>query len=414
MTRAQGGIRAWLAAIVVAGATLFIAPTAAHASGAGTLVADINAARASAGLGRLVYDGSLSGVAQAWANHMAATDTLAHNPSTPSQIRAGWSAWGENVGFTTTGSASTLHRAFMASPGHRANILKRSFTSLGVGWATKNGHTYVAEVFAAYPGAGSSGSGSSSSKASASKSSKASTSKSRASTSAGGSGASTSGTQGTSSNRAASSGAATSSARTTTPTTTPTPVHPDGLVLGDTGAKVRAMQVRLGVHGHAVRADGVFGPVTDRAVRAFQHDARLRVDGIVGAKTHAALAKPAPKKTTPKKTTAATRAPVADEAVATPTTTTPDPAMLLALARDRAAARSETSRTPPPTALTSTAAPAAFASPVAFTEAAGSTTGTATTDAPRSETAVALAALLTLAAALAAAGAWVLRRRRAG
>ena len=372
MTRAQGGIRTWLAAVAVAASTLLVAPTAAHASGAGTLAADVNAARASAGLRTLTSDGSLSAVAQSWANHMAQTDTLAHNPSTPSQIRSGWSAWGENVGFTTIGSASTLHQAFMASAGHRANILNRSFTSLGVGWATKNGHTYVAEVFAAYPQAAARSS-SSSSGSSATKSAGRASSTARSGSSSG-----------TSQAPAASSATSrTTTTSTTAPAAAPQIVHPKGLVLGDTGTNVRAMQVRLGFHGHKVRADGVFGPVTDRAVRGFQHDAGLRVDGIVGKRTAAALAKPAPKKATSTK-------------------------------KPAAAARFDATRVPLAPEPTPTTSQSALATPAALVDAQQVTTAASPDSDPGPSTAATLATLLTLAAALGAAVVWTVHRRRAG
>ncbi|GMA23313.1 hypothetical protein GCM10025864_10720 [Luteimicrobium album] len=295
MTRAQGRIRAWLAAVVVAGATLFVAPSAAHASGPGTLAADINAARASAGLRTLRYDGSLNAVAQSWANHMAATDTLAHNPSTPSRIRSGWSAWGENVGFTTTGSAKVLHQAFMASAGHRANILNRSFTSLGVGWATKNGHTYVAEVFAAYPQAKSA---SKPTKASpkpkpTSKHTKASPKPKPTSKRTKASPKPKVASKPTTGYESRSSDLHSTGTSGHTPTTSSPRASTHGLALGATGPQVRAVQVRLGVHGHPVRVDGRFGPATSHAVRAFQHDAGLKVDGVVGKQTASALAKAA-------------------------------------------------------------------------------------------------------------------------
>jgi cell wall-associated NlpC family hydrolase len=63
---------------------------------------------------------------------------------------------------------------------------------------------------------------------------------------------------------------------------------------GDRGEDVRRMQRRLHVHGlDPGPADGVFGPRTEKAVRAFQKAKRLEVDGIIGPKTTRALqAKP--------------------------------------------------------------------------------------------------------------------------
>src|SRR5215217_1310752 len=53
---------------------------------------------------------------------------------------------------------------------------------------------------------------------------------------------------------------------------------------GDTGTRVAQLQQLLGVD-----ADGVFGPQTAAAVRAFQERAGLPVDGVVGAATWRAL-----------------------------------------------------------------------------------------------------------------------------
>jgi len=60
---------------------------------------------------------------------------------------------------------------------------------------------------------------------------------------------------------------------------------------GTRGEDVRRMQRRLQAHGFDPGpADGVFGPRTDSAVRAFQRARGLAVDGIVGPLTRAALA----------------------------------------------------------------------------------------------------------------------------
>lgn len=62
------------------------------------------------------------------------------------------------------------------------------------------------------------------------------------------------------------------------------PAAPRALRKGDRGADVVALQTALGV-----RPDGDFGPATDAAVRLFQADRGLVVDGMVGAMTRAAL-----------------------------------------------------------------------------------------------------------------------------
>ena len=60
---------------------------------------------------------------------------------------------------------------------------------------------------------------------------------------------------------------------------------------GDSGAAVETLQTRLNVWGAnpALAVDGGFGPATLAAVKAFQTQQHLTVDGIVGAQTWAAL-----------------------------------------------------------------------------------------------------------------------------
>jgi murein DD-endopeptidase MepM/ murein hydrolase activator NlpD len=71
--------------------------------------------------------------------------------------------------------------------------------------------------------------------------------------------------------------------------TAPAPVHGKPKLTasvrrGSTGEVVRYIQGVLGL-----KQDGQFGPITDRAVRAFQQKHKLKVDGIVGHITYARM-----------------------------------------------------------------------------------------------------------------------------
>jgi len=58
---------------------------------------------------------------------------------------------------------------------------------------------------------------------------------------------------------------------------------------GDQKHPVSSLQYLLRTRGHSVTVDGIFGPNTDAAVRAFQQQKNLVVDGIVGPNTWRAL-----------------------------------------------------------------------------------------------------------------------------
>jgi hypothetical protein len=58
---------------------------------------------------------------------------------------------------------------------------------------------------------------------------------------------------------------------------------------GDKGNDVFWLQVALNNHGAGLKVDRDFGPATERAVRKFQKDKGLTVDGVVGRQTWKAL-----------------------------------------------------------------------------------------------------------------------------
>ncbi|MDD4570376.1 MAG: peptidoglycan-binding domain-containing protein [Tepidanaerobacteraceae bacterium] len=67
------------------------------------------------------------------------------------------------------------------------------------------------------------------------------------------------------------------------------------LYQGLIGDDVRELQSNLESLGYDVGPiDGIFGPLTEQAVKKFQKDNKLVVDGIVGQETFAALEKLVP------------------------------------------------------------------------------------------------------------------------
>jgi uncharacterized protein YkwD len=104
----------------------------------------INAERQAVGSVSLVVVPELVAGARAQAEAMAAEGRIFHNQNL-GDITDGWYLMGENVG--RGGNIETLHDAFMASPGHRDNLLNPVYDAVGVGVVWADGIPYVAEVF---------------------------------------------------------------------------------------------------------------------------------------------------------------------------------------------------------------------------------------------------------------------------
>ena len=113
-------------------------------------VAMLNAERAQAGLSPMIVDASMTVAARDWSESMAGGGFLAHAPDITVGAPNGWRLVGENVGRGL--SAEGLMDAFMASPGHRANVLDASFDRVGVGVAIgDDGRIYTTHRFADAP-----------------------------------------------------------------------------------------------------------------------------------------------------------------------------------------------------------------------------------------------------------------------
>lgn len=114
-----------------------------------TLLSLLNKERTSRGLKPVTSDRSVAQVARAKSREMVSRNYFSHNSPTygsPSQMLTRWGisyrTWAENI--AKAGDAHRIHASWMASSGHRANILNPSFTHVGIGTAPTSSGGYAA------------------------------------------------------------------------------------------------------------------------------------------------------------------------------------------------------------------------------------------------------------------------------
>ncbi|MFH8681743.1 CAP domain-containing protein [Streptomyces lydicus] len=118
------------------------ASKAAPASGTAARILElVNNERAKAGCSPLTLNAKLTKAAQDHSKDMASHGNMSHTGSDGSDpgariTRAGyhWSAYGENIAYGYSSPESVM-KGWMASPGHKRNILDCSFKEIGVGLA---------------------------------------------------------------------------------------------------------------------------------------------------------------------------------------------------------------------------------------------------------------------------------------
>lgn len=245
------------------------------------------------GIGALQRAGDLDAVARSWADTMAGSGTLRHNPNYSAQIK-NWSRVAENVGVSRGSSltpvqlAGRIAEGYMASSGHRANILTAAFTQVGIGMTVgSDGSLWSVVVFRAPASGGtSSASGGSSSGSGGSSSASADTAGSSSATSTS-AGAASTGSNGTPSARSGAGGSAAAA-----------PADPEAQARAAEAQRQReAERARIGEAQESLarlgwydgEVDGLLGPVTAAALAAFQAAAGLEAEGNLDEPTLAAL-----------------------------------------------------------------------------------------------------------------------------
>ena len=130
------------------------APTSAEQA----LIVEVNRVRAQHGLRDLRFDPALERSARARTRGILRTGSLTHGSIAPRIVRYGvrGRAVGENLGWGigSRSSAQWIVATWLASPSHRANLLRRGFNRIGVGRGvgTFHGHGDAAVVTAHFAG----------------------------------------------------------------------------------------------------------------------------------------------------------------------------------------------------------------------------------------------------------------------
>lgn len=111
----------------------------------------VNAERAKNGLSALTVSGSVQAAAQTRAGELkqAFSHTRPNGSSAftaLSEAGVNYRGAGENIAYGQRTPAAVM-QDWMNSPGHRANILKAEFTTIGVGYTVVNGTPYWTQMF---------------------------------------------------------------------------------------------------------------------------------------------------------------------------------------------------------------------------------------------------------------------------
>jgi uncharacterized protein YkwD len=160
-------MRSLLVTLVFAGSALLQPGLAAAApQNDATFVARVldltNTERQKAGLPSLTLSSELTSAAQNYSAVLAASGCFEHTCGPVPDFAdrdaqagyTGWTSLGENIA-AGYASPEDVVAGWMASPGHRANILSPNFTELGIGMTTGDGKfgTYWTQEFGSRPAA---------------------------------------------------------------------------------------------------------------------------------------------------------------------------------------------------------------------------------------------------------------------
>jgi Cysteine-rich secretory protein family len=152
VTRPRTGRRRSAALLLLGLVVCLLAPVSPAAAGPDDPAADearfvalVNAARAQNGAAPLTVDAELTQLARDWAAQMAAAGAISHAKPISAGVTQDWQKLGENVGKGP--SVDPIMDAFIASPGHYANLMDPAFTKIGVGVVYADGVLYTTHRF---------------------------------------------------------------------------------------------------------------------------------------------------------------------------------------------------------------------------------------------------------------------------
>jgi len=124
-------------------------PAAATADEEAQFVAALNQVRAGVGLPALTVNAELVALSRQHSQVMADAGRIFHGDPISAGFTGPWAKLGENVGIGA--NVQVLIDAFIASPGHYANIVDPAFSQIGVGVVWKDNALYTTHRFLQLP-----------------------------------------------------------------------------------------------------------------------------------------------------------------------------------------------------------------------------------------------------------------------